>query len=226
MEIKLTVRAEIIAALKFFAADKDVRVYLNGINLEIGATESRLVATNGHYLGCFRIESEQPEVTTPLGNIIIPNDLLKPIKAKGMVEIAIGPLETKKDAKGEEVPVSNARPVTLTYAGLSMSGKTLDGTFPDFRRVIPSKVSGEAAQFDPAYIGQLAKVAAALYGKENKHVGIGFNGNDAALLDFGDENFVGVLMPLRPNVVTAPRTPPDWWADSLRIATDPVADLV
>ena len=226
MEIKLTVRAEIIAALKLFAADKNVRSYLNGINLEIGATESRLVATNGHSLGCFRIESEQPEVTTPLGNIIIPNDLLKPIKAKGMVEITIGELETKDNGKGEEVPVSNARPVTLTYAGLSMSGKTLDGMFPDFRRVIPSKVSGEAAQFDPAYVGQLAKVAAALYGK-NKYVGIGFNGNGAALLDFGNENGVGVLMPLRPNAVTVPQTPPSWAHDySLRIATDPVADLV
>lgn len=225
MEIKLTVRAEIIAALKLFAADKDIRFYLNGINLEIGATESLLVATNGYSLGCFRIESEQPEVTTPLGNIIIPNDLLKPIKAKGMVEITIGPLETKKDAKGEEVPVSSARPVTLTYAGVSMSGKTLDGTFPDFRRVIPSKVSGKAAQFDPAYVGQLAKVAAALYGK-SKHVGIGFNGNAAALLDFGNENFVGVLMPLHPTAVTVPQTPPGWWADSLRIATDSAADPV
>lgn len=225
MEIKLTVRAEIIAALKLFAADKDVRFYLNGINLEIGRKETRLVATDGVMLGCFRVESEQPDVDAPLTNIIIPNDLLKPIKAKGMVEILIGPLETKKDAKGEEVPVSSARPVTLTYADVSMSSKTLDGIFPDWRRAIPSKVSGEAAQFDPAYVGLLAKVAAALYGK-SKYVGIGFNGDDAALLDFGDENFVGVLMPLRPDVVTAPRTPPDWWADSLRIATDPVADLV
>lgn len=225
MEIKLTVRAEIIAALKLFAADKDVRFYLNGINLEIGRKETRLVAADGVMLGCFRVESEQPDVDAPLTNIIIPNDLLKPIKAKGMVEILIGPLETKKDAKGEEVPVSSARPVTLTYADVSMSSKTLDGIFPDWRRAIPSKVSGEAAQFDPAYVGLLAKVAAALYGK-SKYVGIGFNGDDAALLDFGDENFVGVLMPLRPNVVTAPRTPPDWWADSLRIATDPVADLV
>lgn len=225
MEIKLTVRAEIIAALKLFAADNDVRFYLNGINLEIGRKETRLVATDGVMLGCFRVESEQPDVDAPLTNIIIPNDLLKPIKAKGMVEILIGPLETKKDAKGEEVPVSSARPVTLTYADVSMSSKTLDGIFPDWRRAIPSKVSGEAAQFDPAYVGLLAKVAAALYGK-SKYVGIGFNGDDAALLDFGDENFVGVLMPLRPDVVTAPRTPPDWWADSLRIATDPVADLV
>ena len=77
MEIKLTVRAEAIAVLKLFASDKDVRYYLNGINLEIGATESRLVATDGSMLGCFRVESEQPEVDAPLTDIIIPNDLLK-----------------------------------------------------------------------------------------------------------------------------------------------------
>ena len=227
MEIKLTVRAEIIAALKLFAADKDVRFYLNGINLEIGATESRLVATNGHSLGCFRVQSEQPGVVAPLSNIIIPNDLLKPIKSKGTVEIAIGPLETKKNEKGEEVPVSYARPVTLTYAGVSMSGKTLDGVFPDYRRVIPSKVTGKPAQFNPCYVGTLAKAYIALHGgKGLPLVGIGFNGKDGALIDLADENFVGVLMPMRPNAVAMPHTPPDWWADSLRIATDSAADLV
>ena len=224
MEIKLTVRAEIIATLKLFAADKDVRLYLNGINLEIGATEQRLVASNGHILGCFRIESKLPEVTAPLGNIIIPNDLLKPIKAKDLVEITIGPLETRKDAKGEEVPVSPARPVTLTYAGMSMSGKTLGVEFPDWRLVIPSKVSGEPAQFNPAYVGTLAKAYAALHGKKGPFVGIGFNGNAGALIDLADENFVGVLMPMMGQPM--PHTPPEWWADSLRVATDSAADLV
>jgi len=228
MEIKLTVRAEAIAVLKLFAADKDVRYYLNGINLEIGRKETRLVATNGVMLGCFRVESEQPDVDAPLTNIMIPNDLLKPIKAKGMVEILIGPLETKKDAKGEEVPVSNARPVTLTYAGLSMSGKTLDGIFPDWRRAIPSKVSGEAAQFDPRFTGTLAKAWSILHGGKGPHcVGLGFNGNDGALITLADENFVGVLMPLHPHAVTAPETPPCWAHDyRLQPAADPVADLV
>ncbi len=227
MEIKLTVRAEIIAALKLFASDKDVRYCLNGINLEIGAAESRLVASNGHSLGCFRVESKQPEVIAPLGNIIIPNELLKSIKAKGTVEITIGPLETKKNEKGEEVPVSSSRPVTLTYAGVSVSGKTLDGIFPDWRRVIPAKVTGEPAQFNPIYIGNLAKAYIALHGgKGLPLVGIGFNGTDGALIDLADENFVGVLMPVMPNAVATPRTPPYWWTDSLRVATDSAADLV
>jgi len=228
MEIKITVRAEIIAVLKLFAADKDIRFYLNGINLEIGATESRLVATNGHILGCFRVESEQPDVDAPLTNIIIPNDLLKPIKPTGLVEITIGELETKDNGKGEEVPVSNARPVTLTYAGLSMSGKTVDGRFPDFRRVIPSKVSGQPAQFDPRLIGTLAKAWSILHGGKGPHcVGLGFNGNDVALITLADENFVGVIMPMSPRANTAPETPPSWVHDySLQAVAEPAADLV
>lgn len=227
MEIKLTVRAEIIAVLKLFASDKDVRYYLNGIALEIGAAESRLVATNGSMLGCIRIVSEQPEVATPLTNIIIPNDLLKSIKPSGMVEITIGDLETKDNGKGEQVPVSNSRPITLTYAGVSISGKTMDGIFPEFRRVIPSKVSGQPAQFDPRFTGTLAKAWAIIHGGKGPHlVGIGFNGTDGALIDLAYEDFTGVIMPLRSNAITAPVASPPWCTDSLRTATDSAEDLV
>lgn len=227
MEIKLTVRAEIIAVLKLFASDKDVRYYLNGIALEIGATESRLVATNGLMLGCIRIVSEQPEVAAPLTNIIIPNDLLKSIKPSGMVEITIGDLETKDNGKGEQVPVSNSRPITLTYAGVSISGKTMDGVFPEFRRVIPSKVSGQPAQFDPRFTGTLAKAWSIIHGGKGPHlVGIGFNGTDGALIDLAYEDFTGVIMPLRSNAITAPVASPPWCTDSLRVATDSAEDLV
>ena len=228
MEIKLIVRAEIIAVLKLFASDKDVRYCLNGINLEIGATESRLVATDGAMLGCFRVESVQPDVDAPLTDIIIPNDLLKSIKPTGLVEITIGEPETKDNGKGEKVPVSNARPVTLTYAGLSMSGKTIDGKFPDFRRVIPAGVSGQPAQFDPRFTGTLAKAWSILHGGKGPHLAaIGFNGNGGALLDLADENFVGVIMPLHPHAVTAPKTPPCWAHDyRLQPAAEPAADLV
>jgi DNA polymerase-3 subunit beta len=220
MEIKITVPAEYIAVLKLFTADRDMRRALNGINLEIGAKESRLVATNGHMLGCFRIESEQPEVNTPLGDIIIPNELLKLVKAKGTVEITIGPLET--EANGEGVSVS--RPVTLTHAGMSVHGKTVNGTFPEWRKTIPTRVTGEPAQFNTAYTGDLAKAYIALHGgKGMPFVALGFNGNAAALIDLNDANFFGILMPMR---VDAPVSPPDWWADSLYIATDSADDLV
>jgi hypothetical protein len=222
MEVKITVPAEHIAVLKLFAASNDMRYYLNGINLEIGRAESRLVATNGYMLGCFRVESEQPEVTAPLTDIIIPNDLLKSIKPSGMVEITIGDLETKDNGKGEQVPVPNSRQITLTYAGVLISGKTIDGVFPTWRNVIPTKVSGKAAQFDPHYIGLLSKAWAILRGNKGARcVGIGHNGGGAALIDLDDACFVGAIMPMK---VSAPVSPPDWWADSLRVAADSAAE--
>jgi DNA polymerase-3 subunit beta len=170
------------------------------------------VASNGAMLGCFRVESEQPDVDAPLTNIIIPTDLLKPIKSTGLVEITIGERELKEQG-GKKVP-SNARPVTLTYAGLSISGKTLDGEFPDFRRVIPSKVSGQPAQFDLRLIATLAKAWSILHGGKGPHcVGIGFNGNDGALINLADENFVGVIMPLHPHAIVTPTSPPSWVHD-------------
>jgi hypothetical protein len=138
-----------------------------------------------------------------------------------MVEITIGDLETKDNGKGEQVPVSQSRPVTLTYAGMSMSGKTIDGEFPKWRNVIPTKVFGKAAQFDPHYIGLLSKAWVILHGnKGHRRVGIGHNGEGTALIDLGNDNFFGIIMPMR---LDAPVSPPDWWADSLRIATDSAA---
>lgn len=223
MEIKLTVRAEIIAVLKLFAAVKDVRPYLKGINLEIGRRESRLVACDGSMLGCFRVESDQPLVDAPLGSIIIPNELLKVVKPSGLVEIVIGPLA---ESKGQE------RPVRVTYwsangQSTTAQGVTINGTYPDFRRTIPSKVSGEPAQFDPRYLGTLAKAWGALHGNSTTPlVGIGFNGADTALIDLKDSDFVGVIMPWLPSKISAPKTPPDWWPDSLRVSTDSAEDLV
>lgn len=229
MEIKLTVRAEIIAVLKLFAADKDIRNCLNGINLEIGRRESRFVATNGVVLGCFRIESEQPEVGAPLTNIIIPNDLLKPIKpSSGLVEITIGDPD-KDDGGGKDGPVSNIRPVTLTlaYDGLSLSGKTLDGAFPDYRKVIPSKVSGQPAQFDPRLIGILGKAWSILHGsKRNYYARLGLNGEAAALVSLGTEDFVGVIAPMRVDAADIPDAPPSWVYDDLQAVDEPAADLV
>lgn len=227
MEITLTVPAEFIAVLKLFAAEKDVREYLNGIGVEIGATESRLVASNGEMLGCFRVMSEQPEVTAPLTNIVIPNDLLKQIKPKGTVEITLGPLEAKTAGNGEEVPVSHSRPVSIAHAGVTLSGMTIDSEAPNYRGVIPLRVSGQPGQFNPRLTGALAKAWAILHGgKSTPCVGIGFNGEDPALIDLNNDNFIGIFMPLRPKVVNAPVSAPPWCFDRLHGATDSVQDLV
>lgn len=189
-EFKVTVPAEYIAVLKLFTATRDIRYYLNGINIEVAGTEARLSATDGHRFGVFRVLHESTFVSEPLTDVIIPNDLLAGIKpTKGSVVITIGPQE-----KG-----SNSRPVAVSQNGTITSGLTIDGRYPDCRRLIPREVSGAAAQFNAAYIGDLAKAARILHPRafNGTNVGIGHNGDGAALIDLGKEDFVGVLMPTR-----------------------------
>jgi DNA polymerase-3 subunit beta len=207
-QLKLAVPAEYIGVLKLFIAKNDVRYYLHGIALEIGQTESRLIATDGHRLGVFRLLSDQPAVATPF-TIILPTELVEHIKPnKGEVEITIGPEE------------QGSKLLTLTQNGVAFRGLALDGTFPDWRRVIPREISGVAAQFNLNYIGDLGKATRILRGKNALGVGIGHNGNSGALIDLADENFVGVLMPMRGD---APKSVPAWVFGDLR-ADSPQAE--
>lgn len=204
MEIRITVPGIIIAALRLFAAEKDMRNYLEGIALEIGRKETHLVATDGYMLGCFRVECEQPDIDAPLVDIIIPLSMLKPIKPADTVEIVIGDPEV--DAKGKP---TRARPVTLWYGGVSVSGKTMDDSYPSFwRRKIPAKVSGEPVQFDLRFMTRLAKAWSILHGSKKAFaVGIGYNGEDAALIDLDYKDFTGVIMPMRRET---PTKSPSW----------------
>ena len=201
MQIKLTVPARYIAVLKLFAAEKDMRSYLNGICLEIGRNETRLIATNGHMLGVFRVESDQPDIIDPVKNVIIPNEMLKHIKSKGDVEIVLG----------DALPNSHARPVTLTFDGLTVSGETVDGHYPDWQsQFINLKPSGIAAQFNAEYIGIMAKAWACLHGKRSPMVAIAHNGDGPALIGLGDINFCGVIMPMGKHFIAVPDCAPDW----------------
>lgn len=219
MEYKLTIPAKFIAVLKLFAGKEDIRWYLNGIALEIGASESRVLATDGHRLGMFRIKSDQPYVspTDPLTDIMIPLELLQHIKSKGDVEITLGEREVLEPVPGQQHEPSVRRPVTLTCDGVSTSGMTTQAKYIDFRRVIPHKTSGEVAQFNPLYVGDLHKAAKLLgykYGGSLSH-----NGGGGALIHL-DDAFIGVMMPW---VANAPNEAPDWAADGLNRIAQPEA---
>lgn len=73
----------------------------------------------------------------------------------------------------------------------------------------PSSLSGDAAQFNPVYVGELARAAKILHGKQGElKVTISHNGDSAALVDLGHPDFIGVLMPLRGDAV--PQCAPAW----------------
>lgn len=199
----LILQPEILLAVKVFAAQKDVRHYINGVCVELGKTESRLIATDGHRQAMYRLRDGGgfEDLDQPL-QVIIPNALMAGIKKKGLVEIEIG------EPTNPEQPL--VRPVTIRQNETAVNGFSVDGRFPDWRRVIPSQVSGEVAQFNPIYLGDIGKAYLLLNPKANYiNATISHNGYSTAMFTLDDDNFLGLIMPFR---TSEPLTRAPLWA--------------
>ncbi len=196
MEIKLTVPARAISALKLFAAEaKELRPQLKGIAMEIGSHETLLIASDGSILGVFRVASEQPNISTPIKSIL-PDTLLKQIKPSGQVEITVGMQDAKPfDGKGQSTQATWSRPISVAYNGVTTAGMSVNAEYPYWRKAIPAKVSGEFADFDPRYVGRIAKAYETLHGrKDTTNAGLAPNGKGSALIDLDHDDFVGALL--------------------------------
>ena len=167
-----------LRALTVLAAKDDIRYYLNGVLIEYSPTTTRVVATNGHVMGIYN-DAQENEGS---GSFIIPRsalDLLKP--ANKLDQVCI----TREGTGAGSISV---------IGGASVNFTAVDGKFPDYVRVIPDKVTGEVAQFNPDYIADFKK-AYKLLGAKTFH--IHHNGHGGAIVDFARDDFLGIIMPLR-----------------------------
>lgn len=111
---------------RFAISTEETRYYLNGIYVH--ATDDgkhiRAVATDGHRLA--RFEMEAPEGAEALPGVIIPR------KAVTEIHKLLG------DAGGDmAVSVSDSR-IRFSVGDTVLTSKLIDGSFPDYERVIPS----------------------------------------------------------------------------------------
>ena len=187
---------KLVKAAAICASKEETRYYLKGVAIQASAKGVFIVATDGHRLAAFKqLQGYDGESF----NIIIPLDIIAKIKLNKK-----DPFATLKLADGL------LNQWSITHDGSTITFSVIDGTFPDWQRIIPSELNGKTAQFNMTYLGDFAKVAKALTGSETS-VSIAHNGDGPALLSFGDEvDGLGVLMPFRksiqvktPNWVTA-----------------------
>lgn len=176
--VTIETTTETIKALLVCAPKADARFYLNGIAIDMTrGIEPVLVATDGHRLLAARATyADGCEPGT--GCVIIPRAALEAVKGKAPVRIEID---------GETVTVRSATDTVC---------KAIDGRYPDWRRIVPTKANGETVQFDGAYLGDFRKIAT-LLGKRDSHITVHYNGEDHTLITFGHDGAIGVLMPLR-----------------------------
>jgi DNA polymerase III subunit beta len=113
---------------RFAISTEETRYYLNGIYLHTTKNDEvpviRAVATDGHRLA--RVEMVMPEGAAGMPGIIVPR--------KTVIE-----LRKLVDESEDEIQVSlSETKIRFATGEATLTSKLIDGTFPDYDRVIPS----------------------------------------------------------------------------------------
>jgi DNA polymerase-3 subunit beta len=118
----------LIDKTQFAISTEETRYYLNGIYLHTAGTNKsptlRAVATDGHRLA--QVELPLPDGASGMAGIIIPR------KTVGEVQRLI------EDNEAEITLELSPGKIRFTFGDVVLTSKLIDGTFPDYGRVIPT----------------------------------------------------------------------------------------
>ncbi len=136
----------------FAISTEETRYYLNGVFLhapEGGAPTLRAVATDGHRLA--RIDADLPEGAAGCPGVIVPRKTVGELRKL---------LEDDEAVIGVSVSETKIR---FESGPLTLTSKVIDGSFPDYTRVIPSghtrRLEVDASEFAKA-VDRVATVSA------------------------------------------------------------------
>ena len=123
---------------RFAISTEETRYYLNGVYLHVAEGEGvrtlRAVATDGHRLA--RIDTELPMGAEDMPGVIVPRktvgELRRLLDGDEVIEVSVS--ETK---------------IRFRSGPLTLTSKVIDGTFPDYSRVIPTQ-NGKRLEVDAA----------------------------------------------------------------------------
>ncbi len=124
-EVDQSALKRLIEKVHFSMAQQDVRYYLNGMLLESDGKMLRTVATDGHRLALCEMD-----LVTKAGlqQVIVPRkgvlELQRLIGSEGAVQVEIG-----------------SNHIRVSIGEIRFTSKLIDGRFPEYGRVIPSKAS-------------------------------------------------------------------------------------
>ncbi len=118
----------LIDRTRFAVSTEETRYYLNGIFLHAANNNDkpvlRAVATDGHRLA--RMEMPLPEGAAGIPGVIMPRKTINELRK--LVDETEGNID---------ISVSDAR-IRFAFDSVVLTSKLIDGTFPDYERVIPT----------------------------------------------------------------------------------------
>ena len=123
-ELPAATLRQIIDKTRFAISSEETRYYLMGIFLHVADDKLKAAATDGHRLA--RITLDRPEGAEGMPDIIIPKK-------------CVGELRKLLDEVEGTAEVSlSATKVRFGLGSAVLTSKLIDGTFPDYNRVIPT----------------------------------------------------------------------------------------
>ena len=123
-ELPAATLRQIIDKTRFAISSEETRYYLMGIFLHIADDQLKAAATDGHRLA--RITLPKPDGADGMPDVIIPRKCVTELRKlldelEGSVEISLSPTK-----------------VRFGLGSAVLTSKLIDGTFPDYNRVIPT----------------------------------------------------------------------------------------
>ena len=184
--MKFSIKRKDIRAMLHLTAKKDLRYYLQGINIVRDNRGTYIEATNGHVMGRLFIDGIRSDTKQ---SVILPSEAL--LKLKG----------TKKQSDDWLSFSVEGLAVECIDSESTTRFSACDAKFPDTDRIIPMDIKDDdikPATYNPDLVSRFVDVSEELYGKRQIPQ-ILQRGNNSALVGFPqmDDHFVGVLMPCR-----------------------------
>lgn len=126
-ELKTTDLRRLLDKTRFAISTEETRYYLNGIYLHVageGKTKNlRAVATDGHRLA--QVELDLPDGADGMPGVIVPRKTVNEL------------FRLLEDTTGKASVSVNESKIRFVTGSVTLISKLIDGTFPDYERVIP-----------------------------------------------------------------------------------------
>lgn len=127
-ELPAATLAQLIDRTRFAISTEETRYYLNGIFLHVTEEELKAAATDGHRLARFTIA--KPEGSDGMPDVIVPRKCVAELRK--LLEEALDAVVLV------DLSASKIRFTLGGENGVVLTSKLIDGTFPDYSRVIPT----------------------------------------------------------------------------------------
>ena len=133
-ELPAATLRQVIEKTRFAISSEETRYYLMGIFLHVVDDQMRAAATDGHRLA--RVTIARPDGAEGMPDVIIPRKAVAELyrlleELEGTVEISLSPTK-----------------IRFGLGSAILTSKLIDGTFPDYNRVIPT-ANDKLLKLDP-----------------------------------------------------------------------------